>query len=276
MSANSLALPVREVPADAPPLPHGLLQRLAGFRWTRNLVGQAGATVYRLAKAGEADLYLKYASAESVSQLIDEMTRLRWLSGLLPAAMLEYFEWTDNEAWLPTRALPGRTAYQWLTEAPERSEAVVTALAQCLQSLHLLPPEQCPYHAHHSGRLAEARRRIDAEEVDVDDFDEERAGWTAEQVWQAMTQYLPLIPDPVVSHGDYSLDNILLDEHGQITGLIDLGRLGVADRYQDLAILWNCLAEFGPELQQTFFKAYGLAEPDEGKLTFHLCLDECF
>lgn len=266
----------REIPVAAPALPESLARHLAGYEWMQNLVGMAGATVYRLSKVGQPDLYLKLASGTNAGLLIDEMARLRWLADALPVPALEYFECTAGEAWLLTRALPGRTAYQWLLEAPERGKSIVTAVALCLQRLHMLPPEQCPYHAHHSGRLAEARRRIDSGVVDTEDFDDARAGWTAEQVWQAMAEHLPLKPDAVVSHGDYSLDNILLDESGQITGLIDLGRLGVADRYQDLAILWNCLEEFGPELQQTFFKAYGLEAPDVAKLTFHLCLDECF
>ena len=34
--------------------------------------------------------------------------------------------------------------------------------------------------------------------------------------------------------------------------------------------------EFGPELQQVLFTAYGLDAPDARKLEFHLLLDECF
>ena len=48
--------------------------------------------------------------------------------------------------------------------------------------------------------------RIDEGLVEEDDFDEEREGWTAEQVWEAMQDLLPLAPDPVVTHGDFSLD----------------------------------------------------------------------
>lgn len=79
----------------------------------------------------------------------------------------------------------------------------------------------------------------------------------------------------MVTHGDFSLDNILI-VGGAVVGCIDLGRVGIADRYQDLAILANCLAEFDPVLERRMFTRYGLPEPDDAKLRLHLLLDELF
>lgn len=61
-----------------------------------------------------------------------------------------------------------------------------------------------------------------------------------------------------------------------MVGCIDVGRAGIADRYQDLAILWNCLGEFGASLRERLFPQYGLSAPDRRKLEFHLLLDELF
>ena len=71
------------------------------------------------------------------------------------------------------------------------------------------------------------------------------------------------------------LDNLIFDE-GKLIGCIDVGRVGIADRYQDLAILWNCLGEFSPSLQKRLFQKYGIDNPDMNKLQFHLMLDEFF
>jgi aminoglycoside 3'-phosphotransferase-1 len=111
--------------------------------------------------------------------------------------------------------------------------------------------------------------------VDADDFDDERKGLSAEQVWKEMHALLPLSSDPVVTHGDFSLDNLIFDK-GELAGCIDVGRVGIADRYQDLAILWNCLGEFSPSLQKRFLQKYGMTYPDMNKLQFHLMLDEFF
>lgn len=89
------------------------------------------------------------------------------------------------------------------------------------------------------------------------------------------SKLLPFSPDSVVTHGDFSLDNLIFDE-GKLIGCIDVGRVGIADRYQDLAILWNCLGEFSPSLQKRLFQKYGIDNPDMNKLQFHLMLDEFF
>ena len=144
-----------------------------------------------------------------------------------------------------------------------------------MRRLHAIPVSECSFNSDHACRLARARERIEAGVVDVDDFDKEREGWTAEQVWEAMHRLLPLAPDPVVTHGDFSLDNLLIVE-GKVVGCIDVGRAGIADRYQDLAVLWNCLEEFEPSLQERLVAQYGIADPDRRKLQFHILLDELF
>lgn len=92
-------------------------------------------------------------------------------------------------------------------------------------------------------RLQLARQGLQAGRIDPEDFDDARAGWSAEQVWQRMMDLLPLSPDAVLTHVDHSLDNIRLDRQLRVSGLIDWGRAGIADRNQDLAILANCLDE---------------------------------
>lgn len=42
------------------------------------------------------------------------------------------------------------------------------------------------------------------------------------------------------------------------------------------AILWNCLGEFAPLLQQRLLTQYGVTDFDRRKLQFHLLLDELF
>ncbi|KQS03229.1 aminoglycoside phosphotransferase [Sphingomonas sp. Leaf357] len=266
----------REQPVRPVKTPTVLTDLLDGYDWSRDMVGESGDAVYRLRKTGVApDLFLKRAPAISVRDVAGEMVRLQWLRDHIAVPAVRAFFATPDEAWLLITALPGKTAYQWLESCPDQRPAIVDRLARLLRCLHAIPVASCPFNSDHQLRLGEARWRIDRGLVDVDDFDVERAGWSAEAVWVAMTEVLPMAPDPVVTHGDFSLDNILLAD-GAEAGCIDVGRAGVADRYQDLAILWHGLAEFGTALQRRLFDSYGIAEPDERKIRFHLMLDELF
>lgn len=61
-----------------------------------------------------------------------------------------------------------------------------------------------------------------------------------------------------------------------VVGCIDAGRVGIADRYQDVALLWNSLGVLDASLQDRFLEQYGIADADDRKLQFHLLLDEIF
>jgi aminoglycoside 3'-phosphotransferase I len=272
---------VNDDPTDAETAltwPADLAAELDGYEWERDNAGESGATVVRLhGLLGAPDLYLKHGRGTLADNLLAEADRLRWLAGRLPVPAVVKFSHAAVEAWLLTEALPGETACELLeTETGADAQTrVVEAMARFLRTVHSIPVKECPFDSGHIARLAHARRRIDAGLVDEDDFDKEREGWTAEQVWQALQKAEPFAPDLVVTHGDFSLDNVMIAE-GEVVGCIDVGRLGVADRYQDLAIAWNCLGEFGPALQEQFLAAYGASVVDRGKLDFHLMLDELF
>lgn len=266
----------REDPCEAVPVPASLTASLEGYGWARDNVGESGGAVYRLhGKTDAPDLFLKQGGSSVADDIIDEMVRLRWLARYIPVPIVKGFFATQDEAWLLMTALPGHTAYQLLEAQSDDRAGIVDALATFLQRLHAIPISECPFTSDHAYRLAKARERIDAGLVEEDDFDDEREGWTAEQVWEAMQRLLPMPSDSVVTHGDFSLDNILMLE-GEVVGCIDAGRVGIADRYQDLAILWRCLGEFDPALQERLLTQYGVTDLDRRKLQFHLMLDELF
>lgn len=249
---------------------------LYGYKWARDNVGQSGATIYRLyGKPDAPELFLKHGKGSVANDVTDEMVRLNWLTEFMPLPTIKHFIRTPDDAWLLTTAIPGKTAFQVLEEYPDSGENIVDALAVFLRRLHSIPVCNCPFNSDRVFRLAQAQSRMNNGLVDASDFDDERNGWPVEQVWKEMHKLLPFSPDSVVTHGDFSLDNLIFDE-GKLIGCIDVGRVGIADRYQDLAILWNCLGEFSPSLQKRLFQKYGIDNPDMNKLQFHLMLDEFF
>ena len=266
----------RERPCTAAPVPLSMAAVVEGYEWARDAVGQSGGAVYRLhGKTGTPDLFLKHGDGTVADDVTNEMASLLWLADYVPVPAVAQFIRTPDQAWLLMTAMRGQTAQQVLESDPDARLAIVDILAAFLRRLHAIPVGECPFNSDDAFRLCQARRRVEAGLVETDEFDEERQGWTAEQVWTAMQELLPLAPDPVVTHGDFSLDNLMIDQ-GEVIGCIDLGRVGIADRYQDLAILWHNLGEFGASLQDRLFQQYGVAGPDQRKLQFHLMLDEMF
>lgn len=285
--------PGRERAASPLDVPSSIARQIAGRGWARDTIGEAGAAVYRLYATGPAtaavpDLYLKHGGGDIATDIFNEAARLRWLAKHVAVPVVRQMVVIGNdedgeEGWLLMDALRGDTAHQLLVELDgdlDSQTAVVDALVAFLRRLHAIPPELCPFISDHHRRLVHAQMRLDAGLIDIDDFGEDREGWTAQQVWEAIQALLPLTPDSLVTHGDYSLDNVLIEREPSgaftVVGCIDVGRVGIADRYQDLAILWDCLGEFDARLRERMISRYGITQVDERKLQFHLLLDECF
>jgi len=248
---------------------------LHGYEWARNTVGQSGSEVYRLHRRGSPSLYLKCGRGSVAIDIADEMMRLRWLAGRVPVPEARHFVASTHEAWLLMTELPGRTATQAFCGSGVDPLAIVDALSDFLRRFHSLPTEACPFKSDHHLRMIQARERLDAGLIDCDDFDDEHLGWPAGKVWAELVGLLPISFDAVVTHGDFSLDNVLM-EGDKVVGVIDVARMGVADRYQDLAILWRDIGKLDETLRRRFFSHYGIASLDERKLRFHVTLDECF
>ena len=149
-------------------------------------------------------------------------------------------------------------------------------LADALRGLHALPVAACPFDQRLDSRLPAAQARVEAGLVDADDFDDERLGQSPQQVFAQLCSTRPDHEDLVVSHGDACLPNLMVAE-GRFSGFIDCGRLGVADRYQDLALAARSLVHnFGDTRWVTpLFQRYG-AVADECRLAFYRLLDEFF
>ena len=76
----------------------------------------------------------------------------------------------------------------------------------------------------------------------------------------------------VVCHGDACAPNTLITDDGRCSGHVDLGALGVADRWADLAIAtWSTTWNYGPRWQVPLLDAYGIA-PDAERTRYYRLL----
>jgi kanamycin kinase len=86
-----------------------------------------------------------------------------------------------------------------------------------------------------------------------------------------------VIPPPdrlVVCHGDACAPNTLIGADGRWSAHVDLGALGVADRWADLAVAtWSARWNYGPDWEQPLLDAYGVAADPERTAYYRLLYD---
>ncbi len=265
-------------PAAAPTaVPAALGGVLAGAMWEQVWVKE-GTEVWRAAVAG-AVRYVKIGGDDGADGVADEAERLGWLAGraAVPEVLAHHRD-GDGRAWLVTAEVPGVPAHD-PGFALGSVEPLLEALGQGLRRLHdTLPVDACPFDARLDVLLARSRARVRAGKVDVDALEPAYRRLTPDQILDHLHATRPPEPaeDLVVAHGDPCLPNLLVDPAAlTLSGLVDVGRLGVSDRYRDLAIVARSLvANVGPEVASRFFDAYGLSRPDLLRLEYYVLLDE--
>jgi aminoglycoside 3'-phosphotransferase-2 len=256
--------------ADLPP---AWRARLAGARFVQQTIGCSDAAVFRVETAAGATLFLKTEPLGALGELPGEIARLRWLAAQrVPCPAVLDAAAGEVRQWLLMSALPGRD----LASSPSLdAERIVALVADVLRDLHRLDVAACPFDHRSANRIADARARLDAGLVDASDFDDDRIGRSATQVFDELLAKRPAREDVVVTHGDACLPNLIALD-GRFSGFIDCGRLGVADRHQDLALAARSLADnLGDAWVEPFLRRYG-GDIDRDLLAFYCLLDEFF
>ncbi|MEU3553956.1 aminoglycoside 3'-phosphotransferase [Streptomyces fragilis] len=267
-------------PPDEPVEPPPAVAALAGGRpvravW-RNLLG--GLTFRIGGEAADKDSndpprFAKWAPAGSGLDLRAEAVRLRWAAPYtaVPPVLADGGDATGT--WLLTRGLPGTSAVdeRWTTDP----STAVHAVGAGLRALHdALPVADCPFDWSVERRLARARARVASGVVDP-------AAWPVELRHLGTVQRaMRLLEDPppvdrrVVCHGDACAPNTLVGDDGEPVGHVDLGALGVADRWADLAVAtWSTRWNYGPGWEEVLLAAYGV-EADPERITYYRVLWE--
>ena len=255
-----------------PTVPSSLSPLVANSTWTPIGVGESRSDVYRLVGPGADVAYLKVSPVSPIAELLAERERLDWLSGRLPVPQVLGYATENGREFLLLSEVPGIDTSSSALDM--ESLDVVRLLARGLRMVHEVPIRECPFDMTLEQVIPLTERNVELGLVEVADFDSERAGGSPGALFQVLVATRPTSEDLVFTHGDYCLPNILVDD-GEITGFVDMGRAGVADRYKDIALAVRSIRRNnGDAFVQPFLDEYGVHNSDAGKIEYYMLLDE--
>ena len=244
--------------------------------YTTDAIGMSGAQI-RL----YPDMVLKIMpDSEEAAR---EVRVLRWLRGRLPVPQVLACERQNGRLFLLMTRLPGKmTCDEALLTDPA---ALTEILAEGLRMLWAVPTGECPIRCDLDTKLRMARQNVEQGLVDAEHVEPETFGPGGFRDPEHLLRWLEGNRPPeelCFTHGDFCLPNVFY-ENGHISGFLDLGKAGLADLYQDLAIgvrslRHNTDGTYGPRIDfdpMALFDRLGL-RPDTEKLRYYTLLDELF
>lgn len=206
-----------------------------------------GGVTYRIG-SGEQIRFAKWSPGcppEAEGDLKTEAQRMTWAGKFIRVPeVLSCEEQADGQL-LITASLHGHSAASSLGKSdPARS---AHAVGHGLRQMHhALPIGACPFDWDLESRIQHLPADQQAEFLD-----------NAPEL------------DLVVCHGDACLPNTIITDDHEFSAHVDLGMLGLADRWADLAIAaWSTEWNYGPGFEQYVYAGYGI-EPDERKISFY-------
>lgn len=214
--------------------------------------------------------FVKWAPGDSGIDLAAEAARLGWAAAfaIVPRVLAQGSD--DAGSWIVTAALSGQSAVsdRWRTD-PRRA---VAAIGHGLRVLHhALPVRSCPFSWSVEDRLADAHHRARAGQLDPARWHEVHQHLTVPGALAVLAQ-APPVDQLVVCHGDACAPNTLLTDDGAWSGHVDLGALGEADRWADLAVAtWSAEWNYGPGWDDHLLASYG-AHPDPARIAYYRLL----
>lgn len=248
--------------------------------WIPVRTGESGDFVYR---RDDGLAFAKLAPAARSADLVGERDRLSWLDRQ-GVACPEVIDWREAEegVCLVMSAIPGVPATE--LSGSDLLKAWPSMTAQ-LGALHAVAADLCPFNRGLSLMFERAADVVSRNAVNPDFLPDEDKDTPGSELLARIANEIPArrnqeAGDKVVCHGDPCMPNFMVDPQTlQCTGMIDLGRLGTADRYADLALMlanaaetWSTQAQ-GEQALAILVDTLEIGGPDHARLAFYLRLD---
>jgi kanamycin kinase len=257
-------------PEESVTVPAAVLDAAAGRPVSVVWENDLGGLTFRLGDGPDRG-FAKWAPAGSGLDLAAEAARLRWAAAFTPVPRVLDLVADEAGCLLVTAGLPGRNAVagRWRREPAK----AVAAIGAGLRAFHeALPVAGCPFTWTAGERLADIRRRASAGSIDPRNWHRDHRDLGGVDRALDVLADVPPIDGPVVCHGDACAPNTLLTDDGRCSGHVDLGSLGVADRWADLAVAtWSTRWNYGPGWEKPLLDAYGIA-PDPERIRYYRLL----
>ena len=254
-------------------IPQEIIKHFPNLNYKENKVGLSGSKIISV-----DNLILKIEKTSEESD--NEYRILKWLQGKAPVPKVIAVEKHKGYNYLLMSKVPGYMAFE--EEVMSNPVNMIYLLAKGLKVLWEVDIKDCPYSNNLENKFRLAKYRLANSLCDIEDVDPDTFSTDRFHNFKGLLEWLIANKpkeDLVFSHGDYCLPNVLF-KGNEISGFVDLGRSGIADKWQDVALCIRSMKYNLGEVYDDKYTDYFLNEldlkPDWEKIEYYILLDELF
>lgn len=210
---------------------------------------------------------------------------MTWLHGKLPVPQVLAYEILDNKSYLLMSKCRGEmSCEETYMQDPTMQVKLLSAGLKMLWNIDI---SECSADWGLRHKLAVARYNVENGLVDMDNVEPDTFGEGGFKDPADLLHWLyenQPEEELALSHGDFCLPNVL-GVGSEISGFIDLGMTGIADKWCDIALCYRSLSDnysgkyyrkaYSAYDDMLLFKELGI-EPNWEKIRYYILLDELF
>jgi len=238
--------------------------------------GRSGMNTYKLIDNHNGKLYvLKLADNQNgINELRYEVQILNELQGQSFSPKNYCSVFTTNTGLSLREYIEGKP----IDECGLSVEEVVVICSRLMKAIHDISISSDIMKTYNT-RLKDAETNVRTGLVDVEDFEEEYRGCSADKLFERFTELVCELDADTFTHGDFSFPNIIYD--GSEAKLIDWGTASMSDRHQDISLLIREFRDYADmtdqkDLVKIIEETYGIDCVEYDKIKKFILLDEFF
>ena len=255
-------------------LPDSILKYVQNKEFKINNIGFSNSTIYIF-----DNIVLKID--KNISNSKNMVKIMKWLKGKIPVPEVICHEIYNNNSYLLMSKINGLMSCD--TYYLEHSELLLKLISKAFKILWSIDISDCPVVKDIDTKLKEARIRVKNNIINRNNFKNEKFK-EPEDLLLWLENNKPEY-EPVFSHGDFCLPNIILEGDDKISGFIDIGDAGISDKWYDITLCYislknNFNGSYGGKVYPKFdpnilFEVLEI-EPNYKKIEYFTLLEELY
>jgi len=209
--------------------------------------------------------HAKIRPADDAEMLELEAQKVNWASNVLPVANKAFVKKLAGISIMFTKTLDGSPSFDLVGKLP--SDKIVAGITEATKLMRSVSTANVPFAAPgwtrenyveaNLGKLATSKNKHRQLHPDFSRL-------TLKELRDIVDQG-PGNQIRVLTHGDWCMPNIMMDDEGRVTGIVDLGELHVGDEKLDPAIMsWTIRANMGNQWEDRYLNSLNINSQDDG------------